>query len=114
MTSRRRLAWGLVAAAAVLLFGRVAALLFADRAWYASLAAEALWREKLYDLTVIHFSSATFAGLFALVNLYAIRRSIVSLAFPRRLGNMEFGEEVPRKVLDRASFVLAAGITALM
>ncbi len=114
MTQRRRLASGLVAAAAVLLIGRVAALTYADHAWYAALGATGIWAERLRDVSTIHVVSAVFAGLFALVNLSAIRRSIVSLAFPRRLGNVEFGEEVPRKVLDRATFVLAAAITALM
>ena len=114
MTPRRRLAWALVAAAAVLLFGRLFALLYADHAWYAALGAEPLWREKMADLTVIHLVSAVFAGLFALVNIYAIRRSIVSLAFPRRLGNVEFGEEVPERTLDFAAFVLAAAVALAM
>jgi uncharacterized membrane protein (UPF0182 family) len=114
MTPRRRLASGLVAAAAVLLFGRIAALTYADHAWYDALGATGIWAERLRDISIIQFVSAAFAGLFALVNLSAIRRSIVALAFPRRLGNVEFGEEVPRKVLDRASFILAAGVTAMM
>ncbi|MDO8502987.1 MAG: UPF0182 family protein [Gemmatimonadaceae bacterium] len=114
MTTRRRLASGFVAAAAVLLFGRVSALLYADHAWYDALGAVALWRERIGDIVTIQLCFAVFAGLFALLNLSAIRRSIVSLAFPRRLGNVEFGEAVPRKILDRAAFVLAAGVAALM
>jgi uncharacterized membrane protein (UPF0182 family) len=114
MIARRRLAWGLVAVAAVLLFGRALALLFADHAWYTALDAEPIWREKLYDIAVIHVTSAMFSGLFALINLYAIRRSIVSLAFPRRLGNVEFGEEVPERFLDRAAFILALFVAVVM
>ena len=114
MISRRQLGWGLVAAAAVLMLGRVLALLVADHAWYAALGASPLWREKVYDLVIIHAASAVFAGLFALVNLYAIRRSIVSLAFPRRLGNVEFGEEVPERALDRAAFLLAILVAIVM
>src|SRR5215212_6048314 len=114
MTSRRRLAWALAAAAAVLFFGRVLALLYADSAWYTALGAAPLWREKIHDLAVIHLTSAVFAGLFALVNLYAIRRSIVSLAFPRRLGNVEFGEEVPERTLDVAALVLAIAAAVVM
>lgn len=114
MTSRRRLAWGLALAAAILIVGRGLALLFADHAWYTSLGAESIWREKLYDVAVIQSTSAIFSGLFALVNLYAIRRSIVSLAFPRRLGNVEFGEEVPERVLDRAAFGLACVVAIIM
>jgi uncharacterized membrane protein (UPF0182 family) len=114
MISRRQLGWGLVAAAAVLMLGRVLALLVADHAWYAALGASPLWREKVYDLAIIHLASAVFAGLFALLNLYAIRRSIVSLAFPRRLGNVEFGEEVPERALDRAAFLLAVLVAIVM
>ena len=114
MNARRRLVAGLVAAAAVLLVGRVAAVVYAEYSWYAALGAAPLWRERAYDTAVIHITSATFAGLFALVNLFAIRRSIVSLAFPRRLGNVEFGEEVPQRQLDRMAFVLAVLVAAVM
>jgi len=114
MTPRRRLASALALAAALLLIGRLAALTYADHAWYQALGATPLWSERLRDLTVIHVLSAVFAGLFALLNLSAIRRSIMSLAFPRRLGNVEFGEEVPRRFLDRASFVLAGLVAVLM
>ena len=114
MSSRRRLAWAIAAAAAVLFTGRILALLYADHAWYDALGASPLWREKANDLIVIHVVSAVFAFLFALVNVYAIRRSIVSLAFPRRLGNVEFGEEVPERALDLAAFVLSAAVALVM
>ncbi|MEO5590750.1 MAG: UPF0182 family protein [Gemmatimonadaceae bacterium] len=102
------------ALASVLLIGRAAAVIFADHAWYHALDAGAVWNEKIADMAVIHIVSLVFAGLFALVNLYAIRRSIVSLAFPRRLANVEFGEEVPEGALDRAAFVLAGAIAVIM
>jgi uncharacterized membrane protein (UPF0182 family) len=114
MSSRRRLAWAILAAAAVLFAGRLFALLYADHAWYDALGAAPLWREKANDLIVIHVVSAVFAFLFALVNVYAIRRSIVSLAFPRRLGNVEFGEEVPERALDLAAFLLSAAVAVVM
>ena len=114
MTPRRRLAIGLVAAAAVLLVGRLAALTYADHAWYDALGATPVWSERFRDIAMIHIVSAIFAGLFALLNLSAIRRSIMTLSFPRRLGNVEFGEEVPRRFLDRASFLLAALVAIVM
>lgn len=114
MTSRRRLAWALAAAAAILFFGRGLALLYADSSWYIALGASPLWHEKIHDLAVIHLASAVFAGFFALVNLYAIRRSIVSLAFPRRLGNVEFGEEVPERTLDVAALLLSIAVAIVM
>ena len=63
---------------------------------------------------MIHILSATYRRtVFALVNLFAIRRSIVSLAFPRRLGNVEFGEEVPARYLDRGVLALSIAVGAL-
>jgi uncharacterized membrane protein (UPF0182 family) len=114
MISRRRLAIGLAVVAAALLTGRVAALIFSDHAWYAALGATSLWQERIRDRFVLHLVSAVFAALFALVNLSAVRRSIISLAFPRRLGNVEFGEEVPQRALDRATFLLAILVAAVM
>lgn len=114
MTPGRRLLIGLVAAAAVLLLGRALALVYADYAWYDALSAAPLWGEKTADLTAIHLFSAVFAGLFALVNLFSIRRSIVSLAFPRRLGNVQFGEAVPSRYLDRTVMALSVAIALLM
>lgn len=114
MTPGRRLLIGLVAAAAVLLLGRAMALVYADYAWYDALGARPLWGEKAADLTAIHLCSAIFAGLFALVNLFAIRRSIVSLTFPRRLGNVQFGEAVPARYLDRTVFALSVGVAFLL
>ena len=114
MTPRRRLATGLVVAAAVLLVGRGAATVYSDYAWYAALDATRLWRERMRDIAVLHLISAVFAGLFALINLSAIRRSIISLAFPRRLGNVEFGEAVPTKILDRAAFLVGTAVAVIM
>ena len=113
MISKRRLAIGLAVAAAALLAGRAGALLFSDNAWYTALGAGAIWAERARNLTVLHLISAVFAGLFALVNLSAIRRSIVSLAFPRRLGTWNSGG-VPRRILDRAGYFLAAAVALLM
>lgn len=114
MKPRRRLAWALVVIAASLLVGRLFALLLADAEWYGSLDALSIWQEKMRDLVVIHLTSAIFSALFALLNVYAIRRSIVSLAFPRRLGNVEFGEEVPVRSLDFAAFALSAAVALVM
>lgn len=114
MTPRRRLATGLAVAAAVLIVGRGGALLFSDYAWYLALDATPIWRERLRDTFTLHFLSAVLAALFAFANLAAVRRSVVSLALPRRVGNVEFGEAVPRKVLDRAAFVLSAAVALVM
>ncbi len=114
MTRRRRLVAGLTAAAALLLVGRLSALVYSDYVWYSALGADGLWRERARDVFVIQMVSAVFAGLFALVNLSTIRRSIISLAFPRRLGNVEFGEAVPQRQLDQVAYILSAIVAGVM
>jgi uncharacterized membrane protein (UPF0182 family) len=114
MTPGRRLLAGLVAAAAILLLGRALALVYSDYIWYSALGATSVWEEKARDVAVVHVVSAVFAGLFALLNLFSIRRSIMSLAFPRRLGNVEFGEAVPTRYLDRAVMAFSVGIALFM
>ena len=47
------------------------------------------------------------ASAFAFVNLYAVRQSVVSLVLPRRIANIEIGEEVPGRYLLLATVALA-------
>jgi uncharacterized membrane protein (UPF0182 family) len=114
MNRRRRVAVGLVVAAALLLIGRGTAVAYTDFAWYRALGAVPLWRERAYDVISLHALSFVCAGFFAFANLSAIRRSIVSLAFPRRMGNVEFGEAVPGRYLDRAVVILSLAIATAM
>jgi uncharacterized membrane protein (UPF0182 family) len=83
---RRRLLIGVVIAAALLVGGRAAS--------------------SLYGI------GSVIAVFVAFVNLSAFGRSIGTLTLPRRLANVEFGEAVPRKYLDRFAFILSLGIAA--
>jgi uncharacterized membrane protein (UPF0182 family) len=114
MNRRRRVAVGLAVLAALLLIGRGLAVAYTDFEWYRALGALPLWRERAYDVLSLHSLSFVCAGLFAFANLSAIRRSIVSLAFPRRMGNVEFGEAVPGRYLDRAVIIVSLVIAAAM
>ncbi|MEJ7758940.1 MAG: UPF0182 family protein [Gemmatimonadaceae bacterium] len=114
MNPRRRLLVALAAVGLVLLAGRMLAMIYTDYAWYRAPGATSLWKERVRDIAVIHLVSATFAGLFALVNLSVLRRSIVSLAFPRRLGNVEFGEAVPHRYIDGVAFFLSGAVAVAM
>jgi uncharacterized membrane protein (UPF0182 family) len=89
----------LAVAALLLISGRELAGMYADYLWYDSLGAEALWRARLGAELTLRIGSAVIAGAFAFVNLYAVRQSVVSLVLPRRLGNLEIGEEVPGRYL---------------
>ena len=111
-STRRRLLIGVVIAAAVLVGGRAASALYADYTWYAALGAAPLWSERVGDLLLIYGAGSVVAVLLAFLNLSALGRSIGVLTLPRRLANVEFGEAVPRKYIDRFSFVVSLGIAA--
>src|SRR3979409_1045869 len=109
---RRRLLIGVVIAAAVLVGGRTISALFADYTWYAAMGATPLWDERAGDLLLIYGIGSVIAIFVAFVNLSALGRSIGSLTLPRRLANVEFGEAVPRKYLDRFAFLMSVAIAA--
>lgn len=110
--ARRRLLAGVVIAAAVLVGGRAASTVFADYTWYSTLGAGALWSERAGDLLLIYGIGTVVAVLLAFVNLSALGRSIGILTLPRRMANVEFGEAVPRKYLDRFAFLVSLMIAA--
>ena len=114
MTTRRWLMVALGAAAVLLVVGRAVAGVYADYLWYDALGATALWRARLGALTALRLGSGTVAALFAFANLYAVRQSVVSLVFPRRLGNLEIGEEVPGRYLIIAAAVLSILLGAVL
>lgn len=111
-SNRRRLLVGVVIAAVVLLGGRAASALYADYTWYAALGANSLWSERTGDLVLIYGIGSVIAVLIAFLNLSALGRSIGVLTLPRRLANVEFGEAVPRKYIDRFAFVVSVAIAA--
>src|SRR5215210_6999367 len=109
---RRRLLIGVVIAAALLVGGRALSTLYADYTWYAAMGATSLWTARAGDLLLIYGIGSVVAVFVAFVNLSALGRSIGTLTLPRRLANVEFGEAVPRKYLDRFAFILSLGIAA--
>ena len=109
---RRRLLIGVVIAAALLVGGRAVSTLYADYTWYTAMGATPLWTARAGDLLLIYGIGSVVAVFVAFVNLSALGRSIGTLTLPRRLANVEFGEAVPRKYLDRFAFILSLGIAA--
>jgi uncharacterized membrane protein (UPF0182 family) len=107
---RRRLLIGVVIVAALLVGGRALSALYADYSWYAAMGAIPLWSERAGDLLLIYGIGTVIAVFVAFVNLSALARSIGTLTLPRRLANVEFGEAVPRKYLDRFALVLSIAI----
>ena len=111
---RRRLLVGVVLAAVLLVGGRALSALYADYTWYGAMGAGPLWSERAGNMLLIYGFGWVVAVLISFVNLSALGRSIGSLTLPRRLANVEFGEAVPRKYLDRVAFVLSIAIAAAL
>jgi hypothetical protein len=101
-------------AALVLLVGRWTAALYTDYLWYASLGAADVWRAKMATSAVLTAVSFLAAGLFAFLNLYAVRQSVVSLVLPRRIANIEIGEEVTNRRLMTAVVLMSIVAGAIL
>jgi uncharacterized protein len=109
--TRRRVAGGaLLVAAALLVVGRIGADVYVDYQWYAALGATALWTTRMINLALMRGVSVLAIALFVLANLYAVRRSIIKVVVPRRMGDLEIGEEVPGRYLDAAVLIGAVVI----
>ena len=110
MTRRRVVIGALVAAALVLSLGRWASEQYTDSLWFASLGAREVWRARFLDGMAVRAGTFLVASAFAFVNLYAVRQSVVSLVLPRRIANIEIGEEVPGRYLLLATMALSAAL----
>ena len=51
------------------------------------------------DLLILRGLSGLSPRVFFFLNLYAVSHSVVSLVLPRRVANIEIGEEVPSRYL---------------
>ncbi|MEO6527495.1 MAG: UPF0182 family protein [Gemmatimonadaceae bacterium] len=116
MTTKRRVVIGTLAALALFLaLGRWGSERYTDYLWFSSLGAAEVWRVEWLVSTTLWAGSFVAASAFAFANLYAVRHSVVSLVLPRRLANIEIGEEVPNRYLLLAtiglSMVLGAALT---
>jgi uncharacterized membrane protein (UPF0182 family) len=114
VTGRRVLGGALAVTALVLLVGRWTAGLYTEYQWYASLGALDVWRARVSTTVALGTASFAAAALFAFINLFAVRRSVVSLVLPRRLANIEIGEQVPGHFLLGAVVLLSVMVGALL
>lgn len=112
--ARRGLAIALVAAAAFLLVGRLVADAWVDWAWYDALGAVSVWRARMLESLLLRGVGGLLASAFVFLNLYAVRHSVVALVLPRRVGNLEFGQEVSDRTLLSVVVVLSLAVGALL
>ncbi len=102
----------LVLALVGLIAGRWVANTAAELWWADSLGSEATHRAVIFlriQLAVLAFAAA---AIWCVGNLYLIYRSIGSVQIPRRLGNLEIAEAVPRKYLLLGT--VAVGVLAAL
>ncbi len=114
MTARRWLLVALAATAVLLLAGRALAQLYVGWAWYSSMGAAEVWRARTAASLTLHAISGAAATLFVFVNLYVVRKSVVSLVLPRRVANLEMGVEVSDHYLMGVVVVMSLVLGALL
>jgi len=107
VTARRWVLLAVLGIALLLLAGRMLAGVYVDYSWYAALGAASLWRKKTFLTGVLDLASGGAAAFFIFANLYAVRHSVVSIVLPRRVGNVEIGEEIPGSYLVGAAVAIA-------
>ena len=102
--------WVLLAVAGVAIFllvARAVAQVYVDYEWFEAAGGLEVWRARAGYILVMRFLSGLAAGLFVFVNLYAVRHSVVSLVLPRKVANLEIGEQVSGRNLMLAVFVIS-------
>ena len=114
MTPRRWLAAGAVLLALVLLLGRAYAGWYVEHEWYASLGALPMWRARFANTMLLKGGSFLVALAFAFLNLWGVRSSVVQLVLPRRVGDIELGEQVPARLLFLVTLGLAVVLALLL
>lgn len=107
MGGRRWLLGATLALAALLIVGRVVSGWYVEYLWFEALGIDDVWRARVIDLLILRGVAFAVGTTFVFLNLYAVRHSVVSLVLPRRVGNLEIGEEVPGRYLDAAVVVLS-------
>ncbi|HEU4641721.1 MAG TPA: UPF0182 family protein [Gemmatimonadaceae bacterium] len=114
MRARRGVILAVAVIALLLLAGRAVAGMYAEQQWYAALGVPGVWRHEAMLAGVLRGVSGLLGALFVFANLYAVRHSVVSLVLPRRVANIEIGEEVPGRYLVGAAAVLSVLLGAVL
>lgn len=105
--NRRR--WALLGAAgllvAVLVGGRWSAMQTAERAWAATIPHGAAYLHGLALARTVQWLVVLAATLWGVGHCYLVYRAIGSVQMPRRLGDIEIVEAVPRRLLVAVTLI---------
>jgi hypothetical protein len=113
LRTRRGLLGLLAGGALALLAGRWVSGIYADWAFFNALGFDAIWEGKALVSSVLTAGAFVAVALFAFLNFFAVRQSIVSLVLPQRLGDLEIAEAVPTQRLTVVAIVLALVVAVL-
>ncbi|MEO7521166.1 MAG: UPF0182 family protein, partial [Gemmatimonas sp.] len=114
MNARGWLLVSIAAAAALLLAGRAVTTLVVDHAWYTAVGAPGLWWERVVDTLILQGGTWVVGSLFAFANLHAVRRTILAVAVPSRVANIELTSMIPGRRLLGITIVLAMLVGAAL
>lgn len=114
MPARRWVLLAVAGAAILLLAARAIAQIYVDYEWFDAAGALDVWRTRAAYVLIVRLLSGGLAGLFVFVNLYAVRHSVVSLVLPRKVANLEIGEQVSGRYLMFAVIIISLILGGLL
>lgn len=107
MRLRGWLVVGVAVTAALLLLGRAVTSLVVEHAWFIAMGVPTLWWERALDTALLRGGACVAGSAFAFVNLHAVRRTILAVAVPSRVANIELTAMIPGRRLLSATIILA-------
>src|SRR6188768_119541 len=113
MRLRNWLVVGIAALAVLLLVGRAVTSLVVEHAWFAAMSVPRVFWEQLVDTVLLQGTAWVVGSLFAFANLHAVRRTILAVAMPSRVANIELTAMIPSRRL-LAVTIIAAGMIGLV
>ncbi|MFY7922415.1 MAG: UPF0182 family protein, partial [Gemmatimonas sp.] len=114
MRARNVLVIVVAVAAVLLLVGRTATALIVDHAWFEAMGAPSLFWEHVVDTLLLQGGAWIAGSLFAFANLHAVRRTILAVAVPSRVANIELTAMIPGRRLLSGTIVLALIVGAVL
>ncbi len=114
MGARGGLILGLAIAAALLLLGRAVTAMLVDHAWFTAMGQPALFWEQVIDTAILQGGAWGLGALFAFANLHAVRRTIVAVAVPSRVANLELVAMISGQRLLAVTVVLALAVGGVL
>ena len=107
MRLRTWLVLSLLVLAVLLLVGRGVTALVVEQAWYAAMGVPGIFWEELTYTALLQGGAWLLGTVFAFANLHAVRLTILAVAVPSRVANIELTEMLPPQRLLAITVVLA-------